>query len=55
MENVIISQNKHWKNSYKGLYKRDIFDDLVKKLELKHIQVLQLVETPLTTIFSQHM
>jgi len=41
MENVIISQNKHWKNPYKGLYERDIFHNLVKKLELKHIQVLQ--------------
>lgn len=41
MENVIIAQNKHWKSPYKGLYERDIFYDLVKKLELKHIQVLQ--------------
>ncbi len=41
MNNVIISQNKHWEKSYVGLYDRDIFSTLVKNLELKHIQILQ--------------
>ncbi len=41
MEKVILSQNKHWNKPYTGLYDRDIFSSLVKKLELKHIQVLQ--------------
>ena len=41
MNNVIISQNKHWNTPYTDLYKRDVFSELVKKLELKHIQVLQ--------------
>ena len=41
MEKVILSQNKHWNKPYTGLYDRDIFPSLVKKLELKHIQVLQ--------------
>ena len=41
MEKVILSQNKHWNKPYSGLYDRDIFPDLVKKLDVKHIQVLQ--------------
>lgn len=41
MKNIILSQNKHWKNQYKELYEREIFAKLVKKLDLKHIQVLQ--------------
>ena len=41
MNNIILSQNKHWKSPYKELYQRDIFSSLVKKLDLKHIQVLQ--------------
>ncbi len=41
MENVILSQNKHWKDKYKGLYKRDIFEKLKRNLETKHIQVIQ--------------
>lgn len=41
MKNVILSQNKHWKTTYRNLYERDIFSELVKKLDLKHIQVLQ--------------
>lgn len=41
MEKVILSQNKHWNKPYAELYERDIFPSLVKKLEVKHIQVLQ--------------
>ncbi len=41
MENVILSQNKHWKNKYKNLYKRDIFEKLERNLQTKHIQVIQ--------------
>ncbi|MEA3522683.1 MAG: ATP-binding protein [Campylobacterota bacterium] len=41
MEKVILSQNRHWREPYEGLYDRDLFPDLVKKLEVKHIQVLQ--------------
>ena len=41
MEKVILSQNKHWNKPYSGLYDRDIFPNLVKKLDVKHIQVLQ--------------
>ncbi len=41
MEKLILSQNKHWNKPYSGLYDRDIFPDLVKKLDVKHIQVLQ--------------
>ena len=41
MENVILSQNKHWKNRYKNLYKRDIFEKLERNLQTKHIQVIQ--------------
>ncbi len=41
MENVIISQNKHWKKAYSDLYPRKITDKLIKQLSLKHIQVLQ--------------
>lgn len=41
MNNVIISQNKHWEDSYKNLYERDIFQKLLTNLQTKHIQVLQ--------------
>ena len=41
MKNVIISQNKHWNSSYTNLYEMDVFSELVKKIDLKHIQVLQ--------------
>lgn len=41
MNNVIISQNKHWENPYKNLYQREIFGTLVNNLNTKHIQVLQ--------------
>ncbi len=41
MENVILSQNKHWKNRYKNLYKRDVFEKLERNLQTKHIQVIQ--------------
>ena len=41
MNNVIISQNKHWTASYKNLYDRDVFQKLLTNLQTKHIQVLQ--------------
>jgi len=41
MEKVILSQNKHWNKPYENLYERDVFADLAKKLDVKHIQVLQ--------------
>ena len=41
MEKVILSQNRHWNKPYADLYDRDIFPNLVKKLDVKHIQVLQ--------------
>jgi len=41
MENIILSQNKHWKNRYKNLYKRDVFEKLERNLQTKHIQVIQ--------------
>jgi len=41
MKNIILSQNKHWKTPYINLYERDVFNELVKRIDLKHIQVLQ--------------
>lgn len=41
MEKVILSQNVHWKKPYADLYHREVFTNLVEKLDLKHIQVLQ--------------
>jgi len=41
MNNVIISQNRHWEKRYTKLYPRDIFVTLIKNLKTKHIQVLQ--------------
>lgn len=41
MNNVIISQNKHWGKQYDGLYERDIFSKLIDNLKTKQIQVLQ--------------
>ncbi len=39
MEQVIISQNRHWQSPYVGLYERDAFANLVSHLETRHIQV----------------
>ena len=41
MNNVLISQNKHWDYSYKNLYERDVFEKLLLNLQTKQIQVLQ--------------
>jgi len=41
MEKVILTQNRHWNKPYENLYEREVFTDLVKKLDVKHIQVLQ--------------
>ncbi len=41
MKNVIISQNRHWHETYKNLYKRDVFEKLERNLQTKHIQVIQ--------------
>ncbi len=41
MKNVIVSQNRHWEEEFKNLYKREVLDSLIDKLHLKQIQVLQ--------------
>lgn len=41
MKKAILSQNIHWNSAYKSLYKRDVFNSLLSKLEMRHIQVLQ--------------
>jgi len=41
MEDVILAQNKHWKNKYENLYERDVFKKLEAYLQTKHIQVIQ--------------
>ncbi len=41
MNNVIISQNKHWEKEYDNLYERDIFSKLINNLKAKQIQILQ--------------
>lgn len=41
MNNVLISHNKHWENSYEGLYSRAVFSELLANLKVRHIQVLQ--------------
>ncbi len=41
MEKVILSQNKHWNKPYIDLYERDVFSNLIDRLNIKHIQVIQ--------------
>ncbi|WP_462267651.1 ATP-binding protein [Desulfobacter sp.] len=41
MENILISHNKHWERPYTGLYPRNLFQNLVNNLSVRHIQVLQ--------------
>ena len=41
MKNVIITQNRHWEESYQNLYPRDVFKKLERNLQTKHIQVIQ--------------
>jgi predicted AAA+ superfamily ATPase len=41
MEDVIIQQNPHWTGQkYTGLFHRTVFENLLKKCETRHIQVL---------------
>lgn len=40
MEKVILQQNKHWNEPYRNLIDRSLLRKLVKRLELKEIQVL---------------
>ena len=41
MEKAIILQNKHWSNrKYENIYPREVLNSLLKKLNLKEIQVL---------------
>jgi predicted AAA+ superfamily ATPase len=41
MENIIIQQNPHWEGKkYGGLEQRSAMNDLLRKLETRHIQVL---------------
>ena len=41
MENALILQNKHWSGrKYENIYPRDVLNSLIKKIELKEIQVL---------------
>ncbi|MDR2465889.1 MAG: AAA family ATPase, partial [Prevotellaceae bacterium] len=41
MEKIIIQQNSHWEGkTYKGLLQRSVINDLLRKLEMRHIQVL---------------
>ncbi len=41
MEKLIISQNIHWKNSYKALYQRDVLEKLIARLDLRQIEAIQ--------------
>ena len=41
MEKLLISHNRHWIKKYSDLYPRDLFNKLIKKMDLKHIQILQ--------------
>jgi predicted AAA+ superfamily ATPase len=41
MEDIIIQQNPHWEGKkYRGLMQRAVMNDLLRKLETRHIQVL---------------
>ena len=41
MEKILISHNRHWIKKYSDLYPRDLYHELIKKIKLKHIQILQ--------------
>jgi predicted AAA+ superfamily ATPase len=52
MENTIIKHNSHWEKSYENIYRRDILDNLTKKIHLKQIQVLKGIRrSGKTTVF----
>jgi predicted AAA+ superfamily ATPase len=40
LKQAIIFHNKHWKQKYENLFYRDIIDELIKKIDLKQIQIL---------------
>ena len=40
MKQAIIFHNNHWKQKYEDLFYRDIVDELIKKIDLKQIQIL---------------
>ncbi len=41
MKKLIISQNKHWKKTYKELYGREILQTVINRLELPQIEAIQ--------------
>lgn len=41
MKKLIISQNKHWKKTYKELYEREILQTVINRLELPQIEAIQ--------------
>ncbi len=41
MEKLILSQNIHWKNSYRNLYIRKDLDKIIERQELKQIEAIQ--------------
>ncbi len=41
MEKLLYSQNRHWKEAYKGLYNREILQTIISRLELKQIEAIQ--------------
>ena len=41
MEKLIFSQNKHWKSPYNNLYDRSVLHEIIGRIDLKQIEVIQ--------------
>lgn len=41
MESALVKHNPHWQDRHPDLFERDLLQGLIKKLDLKHIQVLK--------------
>ena len=41
MKKLIVSQNKHWKKPYSGLYNREVLQTIINRLELPQIEAIQ--------------
>lgn len=41
MEDILLKHNLHWKTPYKNLYERQVFKELIAKIELRQIHVLK--------------
>ena len=54
MESALVKHNPHWQDRPPDLLERDLLQGLIKKLDLRHIQVLKVLRCSGKTNSYQH-